>query len=229
MLIGTILLHAAETINIIYKTMNKLFFTPVLLFFAVSSWAHDAEIDGIFYYLNSATKKAIVTYKGIFPDTYSNEYSGSVTIPSTFTYKDEQYSVTSIGMNAFFHCSDLTSVTIPNSVLSIGNRAFAGCSSLAEIYSLNSTPPACFDNPFDNVIKLTAKLYVPAESVNAYKVAWNGFLDILPIGTTGIETQNVSSSSFTNLYDLSGKQIELPRPGQIVIKRQGNKTVKYKF
>lgn len=255
--------------------MNKLFFTTLLLFIAIGSWAHDAEIDGIFYSLNSYTKEATVTYKGIFPDTYSDEYSGSVTIPSTFTYKGVLYSVTTIGWNAFFQCSDLTSViipnsvtsiadyafsgcsglisanisnsvtsigieafkkcskltsvTFPNSVISIGSRAFVDCSSLVEVYSLNPTPPTCWDNPFDNVIKLTAKLYVPSESVDAYKTAWRGFLNILPIGTAEMEIQSVPFSSFTALYDLSGKLIELPCPGQIVIKRQGNKTVKYKF
>jgi hypothetical protein len=36
--------------------------------------------------------------------------------------------VTSIGKEAFWHCSSLTSVTIPNSVTNIGRSAFCGCS-----------------------------------------------------------------------------------------------------
>jgi hypothetical protein len=35
--------------------------------------------------------------------------------------------VTIIGIDAFFCCSGLTSVTIPNSVTSIGEGAFKGC------------------------------------------------------------------------------------------------------
>ena len=47
-------------------------------------------------------------------------------------------SVTSIGNNAFYQCSGLTSVTIPNSVTKIGSLAFSGCSSLISVTIPNS-------------------------------------------------------------------------------------------
>ena len=47
-------------------------------------------------------------------------------------------SVTSIGYNAFYNCSGLTSVTIPNSVTTIGYGVFAGCSSLTSVTIPNS-------------------------------------------------------------------------------------------
>jgi hypothetical protein len=43
-------------------------------------------------------------------------------------------SVTSIGWAAFYNCSGLTSITIPNSVTSIGNNAFSGCSGLTTVF-----------------------------------------------------------------------------------------------
>ena len=47
-------------------------------------------------------------------------------------------SVTSIGSRAFFNCSGLTSVTIPNSVTSIGDNAFLYCSGLTSVTIPNS-------------------------------------------------------------------------------------------
>jgi len=49
---------------------------------------------------------------------------------TTITIPD---SVTSIGEYAFSGCSGLTSITIPDSVSSIGNSAFNGCSGLTSI------------------------------------------------------------------------------------------------
>ena len=91
----------------------------------------------------------------------------SITIPD---------SVTSIGGCAFPGCSSLESVTIPDSVTSIGVEAFWGCSSLAEVYCKPTTPPAGGYGMFDYNAS-GRKIYVPTESVDAYKSAqyWSDY------------------------------------------------------
>ena len=117
--------------------MKKLFLLLTLLCLSLSALAHDAEVNGIFYNLDTANKTAAVTFKG---DNYwdDDEYSGDVVIPETVTYNGVTYSVTSLGDDCFAGCSSLTAITIPNSVTSLGNSCFWGCSSLTSITLGNS-------------------------------------------------------------------------------------------
>ncbi len=69
--------------------------------------------------------------------------SGALTIPSTYNGKP----VTSIGYKAFYNCTGLTSITIPNSVTSIGEGAFYNCLGLTSITipsSVTSIGPETF-------------------------------------------------------------------------------------
>ena len=112
--------------------MRKLFLLFWALLATTALWAEDFEADGIYYNILDGNNVA-VTYKGSFSTDYANEYSGEVTIPETVIYNGTTYSVTSIGDEAFYNCSSLTSITIPNSVTSIGNFAFSHCRSLVSM------------------------------------------------------------------------------------------------
>ena len=99
-------------------------------------FAEKIQIGNLYYDLYATDQTAEVTYQLFSDENYSGLTTAS--IPASVTYNSVTYSVTSIGYAAFYNCSCLTSVTIPNSVTSIGSDAFYGCSSLTSLTIPNS-------------------------------------------------------------------------------------------
>ena len=81
------------------------------------------------------------------------------------------FGVTKIGNRAFQNCTNLTTVTISDSVTSIGDYAFGGCDSLKDVYCKPTTPPMGGDWMFPPNNALYLRIYVPSNSVSAYKSA----------------------------------------------------------
>ena len=112
------------------KKLNLLFTALLLMCCVGTAKAVEVTSDGIKYDVITDTKQAKVIKGG--------NYSGNIVLPSEITYNNVTYSVTSIGNSAFYYCSGLTSITIPNSGTSIGDWAFGWCSGLTSITIPNS-------------------------------------------------------------------------------------------
>ena len=112
---------------------TKTLMTLLLAMLAVNTAVgHDFEDGGIYYNIIHANEVE-VTYMG---DSYTSEdkaYSGTVTIPETVTHDGVTYTVTTIGVYAFYECTELTSVEIPATVTAIRGAAFMLCSNLTDI------------------------------------------------------------------------------------------------
>ena len=104
--------------------------TLLLCMMSTDTFAYDFEVGGIYY--NLIDGKAAEVTSG------DNRYSWDVVIPEQVTFEGVVYPVVSIGKNAFQYCSDLLSVTIPNSVTSIETKAFFGCEYLTSVTIPNS-------------------------------------------------------------------------------------------
>ena len=143
--------------------------------FALPAWAVEKEKDGIIYDVNLSTKTAMVMGvkdKGITSATIPQKvYNCSVVSIedkafyecSSLTSVEIPNSVTSIGDFAFYNCSSLTSIEIPNSVTSIDNSAFYGCTKLsfvripASVYSISLD--SWSTGAFENCTSLSVVLF----------------------------------------------------------------------
>ena len=102
----------------------------------------------------------------------------------------------------------LISISIPNSVTNIGSCAFRWNTKLTSITCEASTPPSCGDNCFYDV-KKNIPIYVPASSINAYKIAnhWKNFTNIQAISSTSL----TDGTPYTNNSQLNGQDISYTR------------------
>ena len=117
--------------------------------------------------------------------------------------------VTNIGRSAFRGCENaFTSVSIPDGVTEIGSYTFAYCYSLKRVtigkgvtrlgvyafgfnreydeVTVNAVvPPALYENSFSKVFGSSKVVYVPAESLEAYRAAdgWKNFTNLIAIGS----------------------------------------------
>ena len=107
-----------------YKKVTSLLLVIIMLFSCVSfaypsAFAAGTEYtkDGYTYTVSGSTAKIVA---------YTTSSSGKVTIPS----KLNGYTVTTIGEEAFYACTTLTEIIIPNTVTKIEDYAFSFCISL---------------------------------------------------------------------------------------------------
>ena len=82
--------------------------------------------------------KGVITFDGEVTSIGNSAFGIFCSNLTSITIPD---SVTEIEDSAFYNCSSLTSVTIPNSVTEIGHAAFGHCSRLKSVYCEPINPP----------------------------------------------------------------------------------------
>lgn len=97
------------------------FWLQAVAFVSLLSGHLFADQFGDFTFTASGTQVTITDY--------SQTAVGSVSIPSAIDGK----TVIAIGSSAFYNCTALTSITIPQGVTSIGNFSFSRCTALTSV------------------------------------------------------------------------------------------------
>ena len=105
------------------QLIKRFLLITAIMFTAMLSVTVYADTDGTYTYTVSGEN---VTITGVESGT---DFAGVQVIPDKIAEK----TVTAIGSYAFENCTELTSVTVPDSVTSIGNGAFKGCNKIEEM------------------------------------------------------------------------------------------------
>lgn len=126
----------------------------------VWGYTEDSDAENFTFTFNASDYTAEVTG---YTDT-----SKYIAIPRFVMHDDEEYTVTSIGTDAFLNNKTITSVTIPGSVTTIKTKAFRHCDSLNYIY-IPSSVTTIGDGPFSESNCLTA-IHVDGQNKNYVSV-----------------------------------------------------------
>lgn len=124
--------------------------------------------------------------------------------------------------------SSLTRLELPASIRRIASEAFAGMKNLEAVVCPVENPDLirvsehAFTHTMDSSVPENCVLYVPEQSVELYRTAdvWQKFSEIRAIGDeetslTDVGTMPADGNDAT--YDLMGRRVASPRPGQPVV------------
>lgn len=170
--------------------MKKLYLILFALVCVTVTHAQTFTFDGINYNVTSPTTVEVGDNTG-----FSGQY---VYLPLTVSDGTNNYVLRSIKPNAFYNCSTLFSVQIPNTITSIGDYAFNNCTFLNRIIVYWGSPISINPNVFNGLTLSSIILEVPSNTNANYNNAlvWTDFF-----------IQNHTNQNPTNLY-LSNSSID---------------------
>jgi putative transposon-encoded protein len=181
--------------------------------FTGTEWLKEKEkVEGLVYFGNAV----LIKYKGTVPATINNISNDTKVIAGRAFYNCTNIAsvtipegVTNIGEGAFQGCTGLTTITIPNAVTSIGNSAFQNCTGLTTI-TIPNTVTSIGNSAFSGCTGLTSVIipsYVASSENSAFigSSAFNGCTKLDSVTFQGTIPSNRFSTSSAFPGDLRTK------------------------
>lgn len=176
----------------------------------------DVIVEGISYEMNEDGTVTIVSA--------NHTAEGKYEIPSSVMIDGVEHIVTEIGANAFWGCTDMTTVTIPETICVLGDGAFAGCTNLLEVYVEGKNPAGMktafarmltpglmkeYASQFDGVDFDNCILYVPFGSGQIYREAegWCLFKHIVEMEDLTAINHIIANSGSFDVYTITGCKV----------------------
>ena len=138
--------------------------------------------DGLTWMFSYADSTLYITGSGAI-DNYDASSDATAGNPSPWNAAQLQSAIyhvsldttiTTIGNNAFYGCSNIREMSLPASITNIGVDAFVGCSAIEQVYCYGKVPPTVANGEtlqpvaFPDIAS-TVPVYVPAQSYYTYK------------------------------------------------------------
>ena len=179
-----------------YRTGNKVTLNGNLTFYAV--WG--GTINSLTYTITDEEKRQVELFEYEVDNTEE-----TLVIPATVTINGKEFYVTSIGNKAFYLCSNLQSITIPNGVTSIGTYAFGECSDLESV-TIPESVTSIGNSAFENCSALESVI-IPNSVTSIGDYAFSG-CSILQSVTIPNSVTRIENSTFEACRDL--KYVTIP-------------------
>ena len=188
--------------------MNKLIrflFVSLCMVAGLTLTAQTFKHEGIWYSVIDTKSVAVA------PPESGEYYEGSVEIPGSINYRNNDYSVTKVAAYAFRESNDfvgghhkLTSVTMANNITAIEESAFENCINLQSIKISNRTVYVGV-NAFANCLSLTSVTL----SSNLEEIRDGAFMNCEKIGqiSLGSKLKKIGNGAFAGCTTLSSVTI----------------------
>ena len=155
------------------QTLLKTTLAIVGLLMSINVFAEGFTADNGLAYTILETTDGSKAVEVTYTNSKGGSYTGDIVVPAQVTSEGVTYNVTGVGAKAFYKCTGMTSVVLPEGLKSIAKEAFYGCTALPAI-TIPSTVTEILSYAFYNCKALTSVNLAAANGIKNTLSAFDG-------------------------------------------------------